>query len=227
MTAWLNTGTQQEREAKFVSLGMKRESADLAASDEVVWQPVRSDSERELALLFHPCGALSTASLHLLTRANGRWHVVQSVGFDCHYDDSVSFQLSSLRSPKIDDVVVHHECEGHGTGFVQQNLNVFAIKSGRLQLVLSVEEVIDANGTDNHELLQRSSFAAIESHESGIPTLQETQCEKLNGKLAVRKRRFRWSETKFRFLRSPFVSVTTESEDGSACKKLFSTSDKE
>jgi hypothetical protein len=161
-----------------------------------------------MALLFMPCGALSSSFLYTLKRTDHGWRVADEVGFDCHYDDSVSFEVASLRSPDVDDVLVHHECEGHGTGFVQQDFNVFVIVSSRFKLVLNTKEIVKESGwPDSHELVQRSSFATTPTAGAGSRVIEETRRTKENGKLTVEKRDFHWSPTEFRFVPSQFLKV--------------------
>jgi hypothetical protein len=205
MQKWLNTGTKEERVDKIVSLGVEQEPAELAVDDEVEWRVIRSETHQEMALLFMPCNGLSSSLLYLLKGTDQGWRVADEVGFDCHYDESVSFEVASLRSPKVDDVLVHHECEGRGTGFVQQNFNVFAIVSSRFKLVLSTDEIV-IESDDRYELDQRSSFAT-RSTGAGSRVLEETRRSKENGKLTVEKRIFHWSPTESRFIPSQFVKV--------------------
>jgi hypothetical protein len=222
MELWLNTGTDEERAQKIVSLGVERETAELKVKEKVKWRPVRSESHRETAILFLPCGALSdTSFLYLLESTDHVWHVTDRVGFDCHYDDSVSFDVVELRSPYVGDVLVHHECEAHGTGLVQQNFNVFAVVSSRFKLVLNTEEIFKASGypAESHEFNQRSSFTIIPTTRSVSRVIQETRCTTENGRLTIQKREFRWSPAKFRFLPSPFVKVeATGAKSRAACR---------
>lgn len=206
MGKWLNTGSHDERMQKLVSLGMKRDQADLATYDDFVWQRIRSESAREVAVLFLPCGEM--ASIHLVENRNGRWHVTDSAGFDCHYDDSVSFEVAALRNPNADDVLVHHNCVEHGTGFVQQNFSVFVVRSGKLKLVLDSKESVDDQGStgEKYRLRLRSKFVPVAaSPHPGI--IEETRCERFNGRLSIQRRQFNWDEAAFRFHPSQFVKV--------------------
>jgi hypothetical protein len=215
MSQWLNTGTDKERVQKLVSLGVGRDAAELADfSEEIVWLPVRSESRHEMAILFTPCGAEYLASLHLLENAQNGWHVTDSTGFDCHYDDSVSVEIASVRNTNVDDVFVHNECEEHGTGFVQQNFNVFAIKSGKLKLALNAEEVVDDQGPLNgsYKLRQRSKFVAVPPTQSASGIIEETRCAKVNSKLSIQRRDFRWSASASRLIPSKFVTVEVSDE---------------
>jgi hypothetical protein len=208
MEKYLNTGTHEERVQKILSLGAKRESAELGSDDPVKWRVIRSDSPQETALLFTPCGPLDSSFLYLLKKTDHTWRVVDDVGFDCHYDNSVSFEVASLRNPNVDDVLVHHECEEHGTGLVKQNFNVFAIVSSRFKLVLSTEEIVKESGwPGGGEVDQQSVFAAMPTTGTGSGIIGETRNIKDNGTLTVEKRYFRWSQMRFRFVPSKFVKV--------------------
>ena len=209
MGKWLNTGSHDERTQKLVSLGIRRDEADLAPYDnDFVWRRIRSESEREVAVLFLPCGGMFSASIHVAENRKGRWHVTDSAGFDCHYDESVSFEVAPLRNPNADDVLVHHDRVAHGTGFVQQNFGVFIIRSGKLRLVLDSKEAVDDQGStgEKHQLRLRSKFVPVGASEHpGI--IEETRCERLNGRLSIQRRQFNWDEAAFRFHASKFGTV--------------------
>jgi hypothetical protein len=204
----LNTGSHSERVQKLISLGATRQSAESAADGDLKWRKIRNGSPHEMSLLFSPCGSLDDSFLYLLNNTDRGWRVVDEVGFDCHYDDNVSFELISLRSPKVDDVLVHHECEGHGTGFPQQNFNVFAIVSSKFRIVLNTEEIVKVNDWPGAtELEQESAFSTVPISGDGSGTIVETRNVKKNGKLTVEKREFRWSQARFRFVPSRFVKI--------------------
>lgn len=208
MEEYLNTGTDEERVQKILSLGGTRESAELASGDRVKWRAIRGNPPQEMALLFMPCGSLYASFLYLLKNTEHGWRVVDDVGFDCHYDNTVSFEVTPLRNPHVDDVLVHHECEEHGTGFVKQNFNVFAIVSSRFKLVLTTEEIVKASGwPGGGELDQQSVFASVQTRGKRSGIIEETRRNKENGSLTVEKRDFRWSRIRFRFVPSKFVKV--------------------
>jgi hypothetical protein len=208
MEEYLNTGSDAERVQKLISLGVKPESAEFTSGDEVKWRVIRSESSQEMALLFAPCGAVYASFLFLLKNTDHGWRVVDDVGFDCHYDNNVSFEVASLRRPNVDDVLVHHECEEHGTGFVKQDFNVFAIVSSKFKLVLNTEEIVNASGwPGGGELDQQSVFVTMPTTGAGSGIIEETRNSKENGNLTVEKRNFRWSQMRFRFTPSRFVKV--------------------
>jgi len=220
MDHWLKTGTEQQRVKKLLDLGVDREAAGIAPTDESEWRAMRTESRQRFAILFLPCGALSSSSLHLLRWDGGRWRVIDSVGFDCHYDDSVSIQTAALRSQEFDDVLVHHECESHGTGFVQQNFNVYAIRSGKLRLMLNREEVVNADpySPGTKALKQRSRFKALAATETDSGKIEETRCSTVNGKVKIQTRDFRWSNLRHRFVASEFTTVTLSDETRKVCR---------
>jgi hypothetical protein len=222
MKQWLNAGNDKERTQKLVSLGIKREEAELAVGDTVEWRVVRSEPRHKLAIMFAPCGGLDSAYLYLFQSSEHGWHVTDSKSFDCHYDESVSIETAPLRGPDTDDVLVHHECEGHGTGYVEQHFNVFAVDSLKLKLVLDAEEIIKENDwPEVRERLQRSAFAWVPTPGSPSQDIEETRCTRLNGKLAIQKRSFDWSAERFRFVPSKFVEADPSDEQSkAACRQI-------
>jgi hypothetical protein len=221
MNRWLNSGTGKQRIHRLVSLGVEGEIAELAASERghIKWRPIRSQSQVGLALLFLPCNGLAAAFLYLSEKTATGWHTTDHFGFDCHYDDSVSFETAALRNPDVDDVLVHHECEGHGTGIVQQNFNVFAVSSGKFKLVLNTEEIINANGwPESHEFRQRSKFSTLPTLESGSRDIEETRCISDNGKVSIQKRQFNWNPNAFRFQPSDFVKIKVDKKMKTVCR---------
>jgi hypothetical protein len=208
MNHWLNTGSEKERTQKLISLGIRDDQARSAVEDVVQWRPVRSESQQGLAVLFVPCGTFEGSFLYLLEERNNRWHVKDSVGFDCHYDDSVSIETAPVRTPNLDDIFVHHECEERGTGYSEQHFNVFAVSSGQFKIILNAKEVVNASGwPEKSEFRLRSKFAVLSLLELGSQVIEETQCINDNGKISVQKRRFTWDESAFRLIPSEFANV--------------------
>lgn len=211
MKLWLNAGTQEQRLQRLVALGVEREAADQATSSiepTIQWWPVRSESQQQYAVLFLPC-SLDSAYLYLMRGTGEDWHPSDRAEFDCHYDDSVSVELSPIRMPKVDDVLVHHASEGHGTGFSQQNFKVFVVSEGRLKIVLDTEEVFSVSRVPvgSYELIQRSTFVTIPAVRSHIHVIEETRSTILNGNLTVQRRLFRWAPSTSNYVPLKFSSV--------------------
>src|SRR5260370_33986597 len=122
MFPWLNHVTPQETVHRLTSLGVHQDVAEqviVAESPLIKWEQVRSESGQALAIMFLPCTALG-AHLYLMVHKTD-WRISDAVDLECYYDDSVSFELASIRKPDVDELLVHHASEGHGTGFSQQN----------------------------------------------------------------------------------------------------------
>lgn len=216
MEQWLTTGTNEARMQRFAALGVEPETAELAGGG-LKWRPIRTQSHQDLAILFLPCGSLDSAYLYLVLSTDHGWHVIDNRGFDCHYDEKVSFEIAPLRSPDVDDVLVHHECEGHDTGFLQVNFNVFAIVSSKFKLLLNSEEVLKVNGWPGmDDLDQRSTFAAT----SAMPAvIEETRCTRKKGTVILEGRKFQWSESRLRYLPSRLVEIDSSPEKSNlVCK---------
>jgi hypothetical protein len=217
MEDWLNSGDDKEKTDRLINLGIDKNAAKEIASDEimdnVLWKNVRTGSRQNYAVLFFPCG-FRGAYLYVLAQKDKSWHISSEDSFDCHYDDSVSIEIMPIRSPGIDEILVHHACMEHGTGYSQQNLNIFSISKGKLKIELDTEEVVISmytkpNGIDVEEL-QRSSFVAIPVSQSHMRIIEETQSDLVNEKLTVQRRQFRWNATKDHYLPTKFVPVVAE-----------------
>jgi hypothetical protein len=211
MRLWLNTGTEEQRIQRLVALGVEPETADHATSSiepMVLWWSVRSESRQQYAILFLPC-SFDSAHLYLMQGTGEDWHTSDRVEFDCHYDNSVSVDISPIRRPTVDDVLVHHVSEGHGTGFSQQNFKVLLVSEGKLKIVLDTEEVLSVSHVPvgSYDLLQRSTFVTIPSVRSHSRVIEETRSTTLNGNLTVQRRHFRWAPSTNRYVPSKFSSV--------------------
>ena len=119
MVEWLNTGKEQERVERLVGLGVEREVAtefsqttDMSAK----WYPLRTEPGHKNAILFLPC-VRDNAYLYLMEKENTIWRVTDFEKPDCHYDMSVSVEIAPILNPAFDEVMMHHACEGHGTGY--------------------------------------------------------------------------------------------------------------
>jgi hypothetical protein len=208
MNLWLNEGNDQQRADKFVSLGIPDEVASpirSGAIDEVVWQPVRIGSTSKAAILFRPC-SLSTAYLYLLTQEES-WQVKDQASFDCHYDDSVSVDVDWVADPNRDELLVHHACVGHGSGYLQQNFKVLSIVRAKFQETMDTDEVLASFPVGEPELLQRSTFTIVPLVNSLRRAIEETRSTEKNGKLSVRRRYFRWSADLKRYAPGDFKTV--------------------
>jgi hypothetical protein len=217
MQTLINTGTRNERIERLAGLGVERgvaESSTSATAPTLTWLPLRTGAKAAAAILFLPCNAGDSAFLYLFAN-DERWNIKDKAEFDCHYENSVSVELTSAVENGIDDVVVHHANEGHGTGFSQQNFNLFHVIAGRLRLVLDAEKIVRVNrpavGGDALNETQQSVFVVIPTA-SRPYIVEETRSITRNQQLSVTRRRFRWSAAKGRYLPSRFVPVVANGD---------------
>jgi hypothetical protein len=111
---WINDGPGAVQ--RLVGLGVDQETAagfvDSFPKDDLhaEWKPVHTESSESSAAMFLPCDGLGSANLYALKKGNKGWHVIDRMGFDCHYDDSVSMEIASIHDPNRDEVLIHHAC---------------------------------------------------------------------------------------------------------------------
>lgn len=202
---------------RLVSLGVSPEVAQSidpsVTGGEPVWvrwKTARAGTHERLGLLFLPCHAGSdTAYLYTLTRREELWHAADHMEMDCHYDDSVSFESASIRDPKRDEILVHHACAGHGTGYLEQDFSVFAVSRAKLKEELETEEVLRIYrvGGPPRDETHDSTFTVVPIRNSRSRAIEQTRSIVLNGKLTVQRRTFRWDVAKGKYIPSAFRLV--------------------
>lgn len=210
---WLNDGPGAIQ--RLVGLGVDQktaeESVDSYPEDDlhIQWKTVNSESKEHLAALFLPCIGNDVAYLFAMQKANDAWQVTDREGFDCHYDATVSMEIARIHDPNRDEVLIHHVGGGHGTGFVQQNYNVFSIAQGKLKIRLDTEEILDDHQPSQriHDIVRRSTFTIIPIIHSRSRAIEETRSSILNDHLMVQRRIFRWDPAKGCYSSTTFVTV--------------------
>lgn len=216
MRQWVLGENREQAKQRLTSLVVDRdavEGLDSPLYKYAQWNSLRTNSEPQFATLFLPC-TRDIAYLYLLANENAAWHVKDRLRLDCHYDLNVSIEISPLRGPTLDEVMIHHACDGHGAGFLQQNFTVTTMVDGKFKTELETEEVLNVSrvGGPRYDLSQRSTFTAIPIRGSNSHVIEETRTKTLNGKLTVQRRRFRWSASSGRYLPSKFVAVEANDE---------------
>ncbi|MGP8174530.1 MAG: hypothetical protein ACLP7O_08290 [Terracidiphilus sp.] len=214
MELWLYNGKDQERIDRLVSLGIEREVATeftLAKEEYARWFPLRTGLGQKNAILFLPC-VRDNAHLYLMTQQNTIWRVTDVEKPDCHYDMSVSVEITPIRNPAFDEVLMHHVGEGHAGSYSQQDFEVYSVARGKLKQVLDAEEVIVASqyvspNIDMNRITQKSLFVLVPIEKSRSRIIEETRSSTLNGKLKVQRRQFRWNAAKSRYLPTKFVPL--------------------
>jgi hypothetical protein len=212
MEEWLNSGKEQEKVERLVSIGVEQNVATEYTHEVYAkWLPLRTGQGQKNAILFLPC-VRDNAYVYLMKQDNTIWRVADLEKPDCHYDMSVSVEIAPIRNPVIDEIMVHHIGEGHGGGYSQQDFEIYNIAHRKLKQVLDAEEVIVAAqyvapNTPIKGINQKSSFVLIPIGNSRSRVIEETQSYQFNKKLTVKRRLFRWNATKGRYLPTKFVPV--------------------
>jgi hypothetical protein len=213
MENWLNSpGDQAQR---LINIGVDPKTANEFAGAEdklqAKWTALRPTVQPRLSLLSIPCDLWTQiAHLYLLKQDKNRWSAEDSLQFDCHYDNNVSFEIGSIRNPKMDEIQVHHSCTGRGTGYLEQEYSVFDIKEGKFRLELRANELLRSHPTAierPRDLDRKSMFTLIPVGESQVRAIEETQSSILNGNLRVQRRIFRWNPKSQKYIATRFAPV--------------------
>lgn len=221
MENWINFGGKAVD--RLTILGVEKRIAESVEPDVtggeavfVKWQAVREDPRQRTALMFLPCHVgWDSAYLYALSRDEKAWHTTDHAEMDCHYDDAVSFEVNWIRNPGRDEILVHHACVGHGTGYLEQQFSVFSLEDGKLKEELATDEVFHSYPTAverPRNLDQNSTFTVIPVVGSHTRAIEETRSSVLNGRLTVQRRIFRWNVTKGKYAPSAFTPVEAPQE---------------
>jgi len=208
MENWINFGGKTVD--RLMDLGVEKKIAESIQMF-VKWQAIREVEGQRTALMFLPCHAgWDSAYLYVLSREKGTWLTTDHAEMDCHYDNDVSLEVNWIRDPGRDEILIHHACAGHGTGYLEQNLSVFTVSAEKLKSELETTEVLHSypSAVDRpRDLDQNSTFTIIPMVGSGSRAIEETRSAVLNGKLSVRRRIFRWDPNKGKYVPSAFTLV--------------------
>ena len=216
MEQWLEGESPEQTAQRLQSLGVDKSAAEGLKQSQhkfVQWKHVQTATLKQFAVLFLPC-ASDTAYLYLLAEDEAQWRVIDQRQLDCHYDLNVSVEVASIHNSSMDEVMVHHACEGHGTGYLQQNFSVLAVVNGKFKTELETEEALNVSreGRPKYELTQHSTFTLVPAVQAHSRAIEETRSKTLNGKISVQRRIFRWHVTSGKYLPSEFVSVEANNQ---------------
>jgi hypothetical protein len=218
-----------EKAAALRSIGVPDEVAqhykDLNASmtSEISWQRLRPSSSEKAVALFLPCLDESDAAyLFLVGHTTSGWKVQDSYSANCHYKADVTVELAANITPRHDVILLHNDCESHGSGYVEHHLHVFRPINGKLREILNTEEFVYWSGwgeeTGN---IQRSLFVPVASTGGGT-AIEETQItqpiDKQTGQVSsvgqeVNRRIWVWSPVKGHMTPSPFRKLYSSSKN--------------
>ena len=135
MQSLVNSGTGEQKMQRLIAMGVESNAAEtvaISSEPQLQWLSLQTESNKQLAVLFIPCSG-DLAFAYLMRHVGNEWRAVDHDSFDCHYDDSVSLEVATLANKHAQDVLVHHACVSHGTGFVQQDFQVLTVRDGKFQ----------------------------------------------------------------------------------------------
>lgn len=189
------------------------ESGDNGRTMYPKWTSIRASDPGHHALLFLPCTLEETAHLYAMEHGIHGWRATDRMELDCHYDDSVSYEIGSIRDSKWDEIRVHHACVARGTGYLEQEFQILAVGGGEFKSELETNEVLHEHPAAverPHSLDRFSTFAVVPMKGSTSRAVEETRSSTLNGQLTVERRAFRWDQIKRCYRPTAFSSVQAE-----------------
>jgi hypothetical protein len=204
----LRTLTGTELKQLLVQLDLPPEIVDYYSSSDITgfhWFYLKSRSGNSLNVLALPCTSVLGAPIVLLERSGDRWHLRDQEGMDCHYDDSATVELTNLTSGKQYDLLLRHDCQSHGSGYVEQHTRVLQIVGTRFKQVLDREDVVHAfpegaAGTFEASIFLPTSPNTLEQTRE-VATYDENDQPNLS-KMVITRRSFHWDGR--RFVASPW-----------------------
>jgi hypothetical protein len=192
----------------------KNAAESLLPGQAIALRPLRERGATHYGIVFLPSGTGACSFLYLLQGSDEEprkdaWHAIGQQTLDC-WDMACSFEIMPLRSADVDDVVVHRVNLGHGSGYAEDQTQVYSVLDGKLLQTLATEDSLiqETWGTDI-TLNRSSTFQRFPGQ-----VLEETRSSSDNDKLKkVERRYWRWSERKRRFFASPFHAVVAPRAD--------------
>jgi hypothetical protein len=200
----LRSARGDELNALLRTLAVPEEIADYYSAGEGIegfrWFYLRDQTGRALNVLQLPCSSIFGAPIFLLEDVKDRWKLRDREGMDCHYDDSASSQLVALTSNSQLDLLLHHSCDSHGSGYVEQHTRVLRVVSMKFVTVLDEPDVIHDFPLNGPGSFQESTFiptapSTLEETRT-TATFDENEQPKLQSAHTSR-RYFRWNGQRF------------------------------
>lgn len=214
----LGFANAQQRMDLFVHLGIDAITAKTMAdawtpSTPTQFRPLRTGTRESMGLIFVPGGPSASCFLYLLQQhgstAKPTWHVIDHQVLDS-WDGTVSLEIAPLRKANVDDIILHHVNETHGTVFVDGETQVFSVFFGKLVRTLATEDF------RNEDRLGEDQKARAEASESRFQRLpghvwEETRTQSVNGEMTkAERRRWRWSNAEHAFHADSFTPLANE-----------------
>lgn len=206
-------GTSASRIAALEKLGIPEEQvknyADKGASlaGGIEWLNIFFRRQKPTAIVFLPCLDGSGASTTLLIEEqDGEWKTTDSESQDCHYNGAVSVRTAPLQGPKQEDVIVEHDTDEHGTGYISQNAHIYEIRGEKLVDVLTIQDKLFSQSGEGSYTDQDSILLPVSSGQNSPAVLEETRIDHVNFKNTVRRYIY-WSSAARKFKKTAYKPV--------------------
>jgi hypothetical protein len=187
---------------------------DYFGPGSITWVHLKDSQHGILRMLFLPCGPLDKASMYLYSLSADRWQLLDHREFDCHYDEDVNFELMNVTSSRQFDVMVHHDCVGRGTGYLEQSVWLFRVTGRKLIPVLNENEVLHEFPIGSATAYKgaredKSTFLPLGKGRIEQTRIRTTFDENLEPKPSntVRRRLFVWNAGVAKFEASPWITL--------------------
>ena len=211
MEDMLSAGDAGQKVDLLMRLGVEPEIAkvtveELVPGERIQLRSVREPGHPQFGAAYLP--GFRGCFLYLLEEfhnGDGKpaWRATDHRTVDC-WDGDASLEVMTLRRADSDDLVFHHVNVGHGSGYLEDQTQVFAILGGKLVKVLettdllSVEEVGTGRTTEH-----RSTFLRFPGR-----LYEETRTTSVDDvPKTVERRYWRWSPREDKFVAGTFVST--------------------
>ena len=213
-------GDPEQREDLLRRLGVNSSiahEASVATTETTI--KVDSLEGKDMNILFLPCTGPGVPTAHLfLLRPVAKlgWRVADDVPLDCWWQNA-TYQLLSIPVPSIPGhfqraVLAHHVNNGHGSGFVQDDMLLFGLDTGHLSIVLRTAEYKrqasfgDDKTVEEQSTLQPFPDGSLE--ETRATTILEGENDVEKRLIRIERRRWRWDKTSLSFVSGEFTPVT-------------------
>jgi hypothetical protein len=218
LTMEFQLGEPKQREDLLSRLGVNSQSAH-GASVAVVETVIKVDEldGTGMNVLFLPClgPGLPTAHLFLLRPvAKQGWRVADDEPLDCWFQNA-TYQLLSIPGHVQQAVLAHHVNNGHGSGFVQDDMVLFKVEAGHLSTALRTAEykrediVGDDKTVEQQSTLQPFPDGSLEETRATTVYVWDDRASREQARLtSIERRRWRWDKTSLSFVAGEFAPAT-------------------
>ena len=156
----MQLGTPLQREGLLKALGVDlvfvNEIATAVPHTELRIDPVDGTDAN---LLFLPCGGPGSPQAYFYLLRPGQdqhWHAIDSVHLDC-WSEPTSYEWIQVQGKPGRSILAHHVNHGHGSGMVEDHMQLFEVRGDHLVSVLDTEEYTSQAKAGTNDTTQHSS----------------------------------------------------------------------